>query len=130
MSFVYLTKEDLVVIHGFIIQETGGLDGIRDHHALASAAELPKQQAFGQDLYQTAFVKAAAYARSIIMNHPFLDGNKRSGITAAGTFLDINGHLLHCKRGEIEKFAVRVVVEALTVEQIAQCLQKRSKKKR
>jgi len=129
VAIVYLSKEDLVVIHGFLIEGIGGLDGIRDDNALGSAVALPKQQAFGKELYPDLFLKAAVYARSVIMNHPFLDGNKRTGITSAATFLDVNGYVLQCKRGEVEKFAIRVVVSSLSVKEIASWLKKYSKEK-
>jgi death on curing protein len=128
VAIVYLSKEDLVVIHGFLIEGIGGLDGVRDDSALSSAVALPRQQAFGKELYPDLFLKAAVYARSVIMNHPFLDGNKRTGITSAATFLDVNGYILHCKRGEIEKFAVSIVVDSLSIEEIALWLRKHAKK--
>lgn len=127
MEYFYLTPEDIVIIHGFIIRDVGGLDGIRDHHALASAANLAAQRVFGKDLYADVFAKAAVYARSIIMNHPFLDGNKRTGITSAGSFLFLNGYSLICKKGEIEKMAIRIVVKGLDIEAIALWLKKHSK---
>ncbi len=129
MAIVYLTKEDLVVIHGFLIEEIGGLEGIRDDYILSSAVALPQQHVFGKELYPTLFLKAAVYARSVIMNHPFSDGNKRTGITSAATFLDVNGYTLQCKCGEIEHFAVHVVVDALSIEDIAAWLKKHAVKK-
>ena len=109
-----------------ILDETGGLHGVRHLNLLQSAAELPKQAAFGSELYPDAHTKAAVYARSIIMNHPFVDGNKRTGITTALIFLADNGHEDLTKESEVEKFAVQIVKKRLTVEQIAAWLKKKT----
>jgi death on curing protein len=123
----YLTREDILLIHSILIDETGGVHGVRDSHAISSLIELPKQSAFGKELYPTIFKKAAVYARSIIMNHPFTDGNKRTGITAASVFLEDNGYPLIIREGEIEKFALKIIKEKLDIEAIAAWFKKYSK---
>lgn len=124
----YLTAEQILLIHSIIIRETGGLHGVRDHHAILSLVNLPKQKAFGKEFYPTLFHKAAVYARSIIMNHPFFDGNKRTGIAAAFDFLRENGYEIVVKRGRVEQFALQVIGRRFTIEQISGWLKKYSQK--
>ena len=61
------------------------------------------------------------------MNHPFLDGNKRTGMTAASVFLENNGYGLGVKEGGIEMFALRIVSERLSIADIAKWFQRNSK---
>lgn len=105
-----------------LIDEIGGSHGVRDHHMLASAEQAPKQKVFGKELYPTVFLKAALYARDIIFSHPFIDGNKRTGMTAAFVFLENNGHKAIVREGEISKFALTIIEEKLSVEKIAHWL--------
>lgn len=124
----YLTKDDILLIHSIIIDETGGAHGVRDRNALLTLEALPQQKAFGRDLYYTPFLKAAVYARNIIMGHPFLDGNKRTGMTAAAVFLENQGYLFQAKEGEIKKCALTIIKEKLDLETIAAWFEKHSKK--
>jgi death-on-curing protein len=81
-----------------MLQRFGGLDGVRDEGLLESALNRPKQLfAYGKP---SLVQMAAAYAAGIVQNHPFLDGNKRSGFMAAALFLEING--LSFRAPEIE----------------------------
>ena len=126
----YLSKEDILQIHSIAIDETGGLHGVRDHAAILSLENAPKQKVFGKELYPTIFLKAAIYARDIIMNHPFLDGNKRTGMVAASVFLENNGYEVAAKEGEIEKFALKIIADKLSVGAIAAWFKKHSKRLR
>lgn len=114
-----ITAAQMVLIHAAVIRRTGGLDGIRDLGALRSAAALPFQLSFGLELYPTIFEKTAVYARSIIMNHPFVDGNKRTGMNTSITFLQLNDYRFTGPRGSIEDFAVKIVVDKLDIASIA-----------
>ncbi len=126
----YLSKEDILQIHSIAIDETGGLHGVRDHVAILSLENAPKQKVFGKELYPTIFLKAAIYARDIIMNHPFLDGNKRTGMVAASVFLENNGYEVAAREGEIEKFALKIIADKLSVGAIAAWFKKHSKRLR
>ena len=126
---VFLTKERILLIHSMIIDETGGSHGVRDYHAILSLEELPKQKVFGEELYPTIFLKASVYARNIIMGHPFIDGNKRTGMTAALVFIEDNGYKIVAERGEIEKFALRIIEHKLQLDSIAAWFKKHSQKK-
>ncbi|MBI2635433.1 MAG: type II toxin-antitoxin system death-on-curing family toxin [Parcubacteria group bacterium] len=125
---IYLSRRELLLIHSIIIDETGGPHGVRDYHVIAVLGDLPRQKFGGQELYKTIFIKAALYARNIIAGHPFVDGNKRTGMTAASVFLESNGYQIIAKKGEIEKFALKIVREKLDLEEIAKWLKKHSKK--
>ncbi len=111
-----------------VIDETGGLHGVRDQHLLLTLEDLPQQKAFGKELYAGIFIKAAVYARSIIQNHPFLDGNKRTAMLVAGTFLEDNGYTVIAEEGEIEKLAVDIATKKYDLEAIAEWFKKHSKK--
>lgn len=124
----YLSLEQIVLIHATVIEETGGAHGIRDLHLLESAAEMPKQFVFGKELYNTVFLKAATYIRSLAMNHAFIDGNKRTAAVTAITFLEINQHYLNLREGVLADFILRVIEKHLEPAQIALWLKKHSKK--
>jgi len=90
MTIKFLTIEQLIEIHDTFLKQYGGLAGIRDHGLLASSIEMPKVTMFGEDLHKTLFDKSAAYLFHIVKNHPFNDGNKRTGAGSALMFLRVN----------------------------------------
>lgn len=122
----YLTAHQLLLIHSKLIDDTGGSAGIRDKNRLKSVLEAPKQAVFGKEQYSFPFEKAAVYIRNIIDDHPFVDGNKRTGMLAGLTFLELNGHRLLLERGEIENKAVEVATNKITVKNIADWLERHS----
>jgi death-on-curing protein len=125
----WLTLDDLELIHMQIIDASGGSQGTRDTGRLESALASMRQEVFGEDLYPTMFEKAAVLLRGIIADHPFIDGNKRTGMMAALVFINYNGYntdLLNDK--ELEDFAVQVAVEHLDIPIIAAWLKAHSKK--
>jgi death-on-curing protein len=87
----YLTLVEVLNLHRQIIEQSGGALGVRDLGALQSALAQPRMTFGGEDLYPTLVDKAAAVGFSIVMNHPFVDGNKRTGHAAMETFLVLNG---------------------------------------
>lgn len=87
----YLAHEDIQAIHSYLIGRFGGLDGLRDEGLFDAAIEQPRQTFDGIELYPTAAEKAARYAYGIVKNHPFADGNKRTGAACIGMFLKLNG---------------------------------------
>ena len=87
----YLAHEDVRTIHSYLIAQFGGLDGLRDEDLFDAAIEQPRQTFDGIDLYPTAAEKAARYTYDIVNNHPFADGNKRTGAACMGMFLRLNG---------------------------------------
>lgn len=89
-TWSYLTHEDVRAIHTYLIERFGGLDGLRDEELFDAAIEQPRQTFDGIDLHPTAAEKAARYAYGIVKNHPFADGNKRTGGACIGMFLGLN----------------------------------------
>lgn len=111
-----------------VIDETGGAHGLRDYHAILTLEGLVRQKVAGRELYPGIFKKAALYAWQLISNHPFLDGNKRTGILAAGIFLENNGYKIVAKKGELEGLALKIAKEKLDLETVALWLKRHSEK--
>lgn len=88
---IRLTEQQVLSVHEMMIKATGGSDGVRDMGLLQSALNAPFQAFGGKEVYPSLLSKAAAMCRSIISNHPFVDGNKRTGIHVMLIFLEING---------------------------------------
>lgn len=86
----YLSIEQVVELHDIQIRRFGGADGLRDRGALESAVARPQMTFGGEDLYVDVAEKAAALMHSLVMNHPFIDGNKRVGAHACIVFLIAN----------------------------------------
>ena len=98
MRWEWLRDDVVMAVHDEQIVKHGGLGGVRDEGLLASALARPQHQAAYGD--PSVFDLAAAYAFGIVKNHPFLDGNKRTGLLAAYTFLLINGWKLAAPQAE------------------------------
>jgi len=122
----YLTPEQILFLHARLIEETGGSHGVRDVGLLESAAARPQTTFAGQDLYPDLFAKAAALMESLIRNHPFIDGNKRTGIAAAALFLRHNGHRLTATNQELETFTLYVAESGPDLSEIATWLETHS----
>ena len=91
----YLAITEILEIYQRVMEQSGGLIGIRDFGALESAAAQPYVTFDGNELYPTLIEKAGALGFSLIQNHPFMDGNKRTGHAAMAMFLSINGYQIH-----------------------------------
>lgn len=122
-----LTVHDVMILHMQIIDASGGAQGVRDIERLTGTIEQVVQDVFGKELYPSIYEKAAALTFGIINYHPFIDGNKRTGVMSALLFLNLNGHDTSLvKNKELEDFAVNVAVDKLDVATIADWLQARS----
>jgi death-on-curing protein len=117
-----ITLEQLLQIHTLVIKETGGSSGIRDLGRLEAALATQTQNVFGEELYNGKIEKAAALVRSIIADHPFVDGNKRTAMLTGITFLNINDVGFHAPKGSLEDFAVKIAVDKLDVKAISNWL--------
>ncbi len=90
----YPTYSELIFINGLLLGDVDlqtGKKKVRDIDLLLAAADRPKASAFGEDAYPTVKEKAAVLLHSISRNHPFTDGNKRTGTIGALFLLAING---------------------------------------
>lgn len=124
----YLTPQKVLFIHNQVVKRTSGSQGVRDIGLLESAVYRSQTTFDSKDLYVGVFDKAAALLQSLLKNHPFVDGNKRTALTSAGLFLRLNGYkLTNAKKEEVE-FAIRVDNEHLSMEKISKWLEKHSKK--
>jgi death-on-curing protein len=123
----YLTTTQILFIHARLIEETGGSHGVRDLGSLEAAVARPRATFDGEELYPDLFHKAAALLESLINNHPFVDGNKRTGITAAGLFLRQNSYRLTVSNSELETFTLSVATGQTGVKEIAAWLQTHSR---
>lgn len=88
---VYLTPEQVMVLHGQALRRHGGTPGLRDPGALASALAQPAMEALGVELYPSLSEKAAAYLFFLSRNHAFVDGNRRTAYSTTFVFLLLNG---------------------------------------
>ncbi|MFI5212438.1 MAG: type II toxin-antitoxin system death-on-curing family toxin [Candidatus Saccharimonadales bacterium] len=120
----WLDLDDIELIHMQIIDASGGSQGVRNRGRVKSALAAMQQEAFRAELYPTIFEKAAVLLRGIVADHPFTDGNKRTGIMSALIFLNLNQHdTSQLSDKELENFVVKVVVEHLDIPTIAAWLQ-------
>lgn len=119
MNSDYLNLEEILRLHFQIIEDFGGSHGVRDEGRLKSVVEAPRQEVFGKQQYVFFFEKAAVYLRNIIGDHPFIDGNKRTAITACSIFLTRNGISITATSKDLEDFTVKVSTDHLGVTTIA-----------
>lgn len=110
MEPVFLELAEIVAIHSDQIERYGGTAGIRDIGLLKSAVAVPRSTFAGRLLHEDLCEMAAAYLFHIIRNHPFLDGNKRTGLVAAVVFLALNGVDIDVGERGVERI-VRAVAE-------------------
>jgi len=124
----YLSEAEVIAINEEMVARFGGLHGVKDLHMLRLAIGRPQMSVFYQDAYKTIFDKAASMFHSIINNHPFLDGNKRTSFFSAILFLEYNGWTIEFKRKEGVKFTRKAHDSDYTVEQISKWLEDHSVK--
>ena len=122
----YLTAEHVLFIHYRLVSETGGEHGVRDIGLLESAIARPGATFDKQELYKNIFEKAAALMESLVNNHPFIDGNKRTGIACTVLFLRQNGILFSAKNSDLEEFTLRVASTKIKLPEISKWLKNHS----
>ena len=122
----YLTLAEVVNLHR-LLEVTGGATGIRDLGALDSAIAQPKATFGGVDLYPTLVEKAAALCFSLVLNHPFVDGNKRLGHAAMETFLVLNGNEIDAGVDEQERLMLDVAAGRIDRTQLMDWLRQHIK---
>jgi death-on-curing protein len=124
----YLSAEQVLFIHARLISETGGSHGVRELGLLESAVARPQATFEDKELYDDLFVKAAALMDSLINNHPFVDGNKRTGIAAAALFLRQNGWQLNAPATDLEIQTLRAAAEGIPIKELGDWLRSNSMK--
>ena len=114
-------------MHTVAVTEFGGSQGIRDRGLLESAIARPLASFGGKNRYGTPFKRAAALAESLVLNHGFVDGNKRTAMYAMAAWLEREGYVFEPARGELRDLALAIAAHELSTEQAATWLEKRSK---
>ena len=119
--------EEAVKIHAVLVERFGGAQGIRDTALLDSALQRPYQTFDGVDLYNSTIEKAAAIVESVVKNHPFIDGNKRTGYVLARLTL-LNDHLdIIADEEEKYKFVIQISMGEIEYNEILDWLKKNSR---
>jgi death-on-curing protein len=118
---------DILELHEQSIKLYGGSMGIRDEGLLQSAIQRPFQTFGGEDLYPTVYEKAAALGESLIENHPFVDGNKRTGALAMFTFLMEYGIEINASNTNFYNFVIAISTGEMKFEAIVAWLKENTK---
>lgn len=114
------SREKVLLLHQFLIAETGGDASVRDLGLLDSALESAFATFDGQDLYPTKEEKAAKIGYSLISNHAFVDGNKRIGMYVMHSFLVVNGIDLDVSSADIINVGLSVANGEMSYEKLLQ----------
>ena len=105
---IWITAEEIILIHSRIIQGSGGLDGLRDQACLEAAVAAPFQTFDGHDLFPTEVEKIARLGYGLAANHAFIDGNKRIGAMMVQLLLKWNGYNLKLQSGELADMFIAI----------------------
>ncbi|WP_071990914.1 type II toxin-antitoxin system death-on-curing family toxin [Picosynechococcus sp. NKBG15041c] len=117
-----LTLIEVLTLHHRVIEQSGGAFGIRDLGLLESAIAQPRMTFSVEELYPSLLAKAAALGFSIIVNHPFVDGNKRTGHAVMDTFLVLNGMEIEASVDEQECVVLAIASGELGREALVEWL--------
>ena len=123
----YLSLAQVVELQRELLAAFGGLAGIRDRGSLEASIARPAMTFGGEDLYADLPAKAAALLHSLVLNHPFLDGNKRVGAAAAELMLELNGFALVASDQEFESIALATARGEMSAEALAIWFRQRSR---
>ncbi len=116
---LFLTLAEVIDIHADQLQRYGGGAGVRDLGLLESALAQPEASFAGEWLHQDLFNMAAAYAYHVCQNHPFIDGNKRTALVCALTFLELNGVSLRDPKGLLKDAMLNIAASTLSKAECA-----------
>ena len=117
---VFLGLDEVIEIHNDQIRRYGGHPGVRDIDLLKSAIAMPATGLGGDFLHTDIYEMAAAYLFHIVRNHPFIDGNKRTGAVASVVFLMMNGFETDADEDNLEKIVLSVAEGKIDKATIAQ----------
>lgn len=118
----YLSLVEILDLHRRIVETSGGAIGIRDLGMLESAIAQPRMTFGGEELYPNSIDKAAALGFSLVMNHPFVDGNKRIGHAAMEVLLVLNGLEISASVDEQEQIVSALASGDVEREQLVEWL--------
>lgn len=120
----FLNQTTVLKIHARQIEKFGGTPGIRDEGLLESALAQPQATFAGELLHPTIYEQAAAYLYHLAMNHPFIDGNKRTAFAVMDTFLRLNGYSLNLTNEQAYDLVMQVAQSQMSKSDLAGCLEK------
>jgi death-on-curing protein len=119
----FLTVEDVLALHAVQLPRYGGAAGVRDRALLESAVAQPMASFGGTWLHPDLWSMAAAYLYHLVQNHPFVDGNKRTGLLSALVFLALNGIMIDQATPALYDLTMAVAAGRLDKPAIAAALQ-------
>lgn len=117
---ISFTVDQVRLQHHYLMVESGGMDEIRDMGLLESALKAPFQTYEGQYLYSSVEQKAARLCYSVIMNHPFVDGNKRIGVHLMLLFLEAHKYGIRYKQEELVELGFSLAMGKLSDHEVAE----------
>ena len=127
-KWIWITEHDALVLHGRLLAEHGGASGVRDLGLLMSALARPQQHiAYGTP---DAFELAALYTAGIVKNHPFVDGNKRTGFVVGILFLELNGYRFNASQEDATRAMLALAANKLTEAEYCRFLEANSSRRR
>lgn len=118
----YLTLGEILAFHDYQIERFGGKHGIINPQLVESSVFRPRTVLYDADLYPSVFDKAAVLAMSIIQFHPFVDGNKRTGIYSAIIFLELNGFEVYTSKSRLVNLANKILNKKINLEGVSKVL--------
>lgn len=121
-DIIFLSVDDVLLLHADTIDIDGGSHGVRDHGLLDAAVAMPRQQFGGDYLHEDFAAMAAGYLFHIAQNHPFIDGNKRAAVMSALAFLSVNGIELTMIPKELEAITLKVAAGEMAKEKLTNWL--------
>lgn len=119
-----ISKQEVILIHSKLIETYGGTQGIRDIGLLESSLSRPFATFDGKDLYTNPVEKASALLESLLINHPFIDGNKRIAYTITRLFLLSSNVDIQATQTEKYQFIIEIAEGKLSIEKIKEWLNK------
>jgi death-on-curing protein len=122
----WLTREECLALHEMMLSQYGGSEGLRDENMLESTLAKPRQLfAYGKP---TLSDLAASYVFGVVKNHPFIDGNKRTGFMLGAGFLERNGYEFHASEAEAAVRTLALAAGEMSEKEFAAWLKANSRR--
>lgn len=122
---VWIELPEAIALHGVLLARHGGAEGVRDTALLQAALARPRQYA-AYDSDADIIGMAARYTAGMVQNHPFVDGNKRTGFLLGALFLELNGHAFHARQEDAANAVIALAAGGMDVAAYAAFLKANS----